>query len=41
MTTEDFRMGIDLGGTKTEVLLLDPDGAVLHRKRVAAPRNGH
>ena len=32
-------IGIDLGGTKTEVLLLAPDGAILFRKRRATPRN--
>ncbi|GFE62440.1 ROK family protein [Geobacter sp. AOG2] len=32
-----FRIGIDLGGTKTEALLLAPDGAVLLRERRATP----
>jgi len=32
-------IGVDLGGTKTEVLLLAPDGTVLFRKRQATPRN--
>ncbi len=31
-------IGIDLGGTKTEALLLAPDGAVLHRLRKPTPR---
>ena len=33
-----FKTGIDLGGTKTEVIVLAPDDAVLFRKRVATPR---
>ncbi|MBJ6726583.1 ROK family protein [Geomesophilobacter sediminis] len=32
-----YRIGIDLGGTKTEALLLGPDDAVLHRERRATP----
>ena len=31
-------IGIDLGGTKTEALLLSPEGAVLHRLRKPTPR---
>ena len=34
-----FRIGIDLGGTKTEALLLAPDGTVLLRERRATPLN--
>jgi fructokinase len=33
------RIGIDLGGTKIEVIALDPAGAELFRKRVATPRD--
>lgn len=33
-------IGIDLGGTKTEVALLAPDGALLFRERTATPRAG-
>ncbi len=33
----DFRIGIDLGGTKTEVAALAPDGTLLHRHRVPTP----
>ena len=33
-----YRIGIDIGGTKTEVMLLDPDGHPLLRERVATPR---
>ncbi len=32
-----YRIGIDLGGTKTEILLLAPDGTSLLRRRVATP----
>lgn len=32
-----FKIGIDLGGTKTETVLLDPAGSVLYRKRTATP----
>jgi len=33
-----FRFGIDLGGTKTEIVALDPRGAELLRRRVATPQ---
>ena len=33
----DARIGVDLGGTKTEAVLLDADGAVALRERVATP----
>jgi fructokinase len=32
-----YRIGIDLGGTKTEILLLAPDGSAVLRRRVATP----
>lgn len=32
-----FRIGLDLGGTKTEAVLLDPTGEVLFRERRATP----
>jgi fructokinase len=35
------RIGIDLGGTKIEAILLDPSGAVLERRRVASPRGDY
>jgi len=38
MNDSGFRMGIDLGGTKTEAVLLDVDGAVQFRHRIATPR---
>ena len=37
MTQYDFRIGIDLGGTKTEIAALAPDGSLLHRHRVPTP----
>jgi len=36
MTT--YKIGIDLGGTKTEALLLDSRDRQVHRKRVSTPR---
>lgn len=37
-----FKIGIDLGGTKTEVIALDPDEGVLFRKRMPTPgREGY
>jgi fructokinase len=35
-----FRLGIDLGGTKTEAVLLDPEGASIFRERRATPLSG-
>jgi fructokinase len=34
-----WRIGVDLGGTKIEVVALDPSGAVRLRRRVASPRD--
>jgi fructokinase len=34
---ELYRIGIDLGGTKTEAVLLDPGGAIVLRERRATP----
>lgn len=36
-----YRIGIDLGGTKIEAILLDPDGRSLLRERTATPRDAH
>ena len=36
-TPYDFRLGIDLGGTKIEIVALDAAGEVAHRRRVATP----
>jgi fructokinase len=33
-----YRIGIDLGGTKIEIVVLGPDGAEVLRRRVATPR---
>ena len=35
------RFGIDLGGTKTEIVALAPDGAELLRRRVVTPRDDY
>ena len=37
-TPAPYRIGIDLGGSKTEVVLLDPHGHPQLRERVATPR---
>jgi len=34
----DFRIGVDLGGTKIEVVALGEDGSELHRARVPTPK---
>jgi fructokinase len=39
MRPTSMRIGIDLGGTKTELLAMDPDGAELWRKRVPTARD--
>lgn len=36
-----MRIGIDLGGTKIEVIALDDNGETLFRKRVATPRGDY
>jgi fructokinase len=38
MPTTIYRLGIDLGGTKTEVIILDSEDREIHRRRVATPR---
>ena len=37
----DNRIGIDLGGTKTEVVVLDADGNCLHRRRADTPSHSY
>ena len=37
----DFRIGIDLGGTKTEIAALAPDGHLIERQRVVTPHGYH
>ena len=39
MSVKHYRLGVDLGGTKTEVILIDPDGPVRHRERIPTPRH--
>lgn len=38
---QPLRIGIDLGGTKIEGLLLEPSGAELRRLRIPTPRNSY
>ena len=33
-----YKIGIDLGGTKTESIVLDPADRPIHRKRIATPK---
>jgi fructokinase len=37
--TTDYRIGVDLGGTKIEAAALDRGGAIVARERVPTPRN--
>ena len=39
--TPRFRLGIDLGGTKTEILALDAIGAELFRRRIPTPEDDY
>jgi fructokinase len=41
MATETIRIGVDLGGTKTEIIALSEQGEVLCRHRVASPRGDY
>jgi len=36
-----YKIGVDLGGTKTEAILLDDDLIVLERKRIPTPQNDY
>jgi len=36
-----YKLGVDLGGTKTEAILLDEDLNVLERKRIQTPQNDY
>ncbi len=36
-----YKIGVDLGGTKTEAVLLDENLNVLERKRVSTPKNNY
>jgi fructokinase len=35
------RIGVDLGGTKIEVCVLNPHGAIVHRERAPTPKSGY
>ena len=39
MNTPPYRLGIDLGGTKIETILIDPLGSVQYRRRISTPRH--
>lgn len=41
MSTPSLRLGIDLGGTKIEAALVDAQGTVVWRKRMATPRDDY
>jgi fructokinase len=41
MESNEIRLGIDLGGTKIEIVALDNRGTELLRRRVATPRNDY
>ena len=36
-----YRLGIDLGGTKIEIVALSPDGAQALRRRVLTPQGDY
>ena len=36
-----MRMGVDLGGTKIEAIMIDHDGSEVLRHRIAAPQNDY
>jgi len=38
---KDIRLGVDLGGTKLEIVALDADGRERLRRRIATPRDGY
>jgi fructokinase len=38
--SHSWKIGVDLGGTKAEVILLDPSDGERHRDRVRTPRDG-
>lgn len=41
MRSGRLRVGVDLGGTKTEAIAIDPSGAVLLRRRVPTPASDY
>jgi len=36
-----LRLGLDLGGTKTEIAALNAEGQIVYRERVASPRGDY
>jgi fructokinase len=36
-----YKLGVDLGGTKTEAILLDENFSVIERKRISTPQNDY
>lgn len=38
---DNFRIGIDLGGTKIELIVLDGNDKVIHKKRIATPQGNY
>ena len=36
-----YKLGVDLGGTKTEAVLLDENFNVIERKRIPTPQNDY
>ena len=36
-----YKIGVDLGGTKIEIIVLDENLTVLERKRVVTPQNNY
>lgn len=41
MASNRIRLGVDLGGTKIELIALDPTGHELYRRRIASPRGDY
>ena len=41
MDSDNYKIGIDLGGTKIEIILLDKSGTELFRKRIKTPQNSY
>ena len=41
MTAQRLRIGVDLGGTKTEAMALDPSGETLLRRRIRTPASDY
>ena len=39
MKSNNYKIGIDLGGTKIEIILIDIIGREVYRKRIKTPSN--